>query len=187
MRRTPDLRPTKACSTAAGRRRRSPPRTRRSSIPVAWASRSRGAQDGSAATATPVARDLRGSIRCVELPTGEKLIALTFDLCETNSAIAGYDGRIIDLLRAQGAKATFFASGKWLETHKERAEQLIADPNFELANHGFRHLDFARIAGRTLNDEIVLTETAYVRARKALLARECASGGEELQATRPSA
>jgi peptidoglycan/xylan/chitin deacetylase (PgdA/CDA1 family) len=129
-------------------------------------------------TATPVPPELRGSIRSVELPPGEKLIALTFDLCETNSAVAGYEGRIVDLLRAHGAKATFFASGKWLETHKERAEQLIADPNFELANHGFRHLDFSRIADRTLNDEVVLTEAAYMRARKALLARQCASGGE---------
>ena len=120
--------------------------------------------------------ELRGSIRSVELPPGEKLIALTFDLCETDGAIAGYDGRIVDLLRAQGAKATFFVSGKWIETHRERAEQLIADPNFEIANHGFRHRDFSRIPDRTLNDEIVLADAAYMRARKALLARQCASG-----------
>lgn len=126
--------------------------------------------------ATPVPPELRGSIRSVELPPGEKLIALTFDLCETGAAIAGYDGRIIDLLRANGAKATFFVSGKWLETHKERAEQLIADPNFELAAHGFRHLDFSRIPDKTLSDEIVLTDTAYLRARNALLARQCATG-----------
>jgi len=30
------------------------------------------------------AEALRGSIRSVELPPGEKLIALTFDLCETD-------------------------------------------------------------------------------------------------------
>lgn len=118
--------------------------------------------------ATPLPPELRGSIRSVELPPGEKLI--------TDGAIAGYDGRIVDLLRAQGAKATFFVSGKWIETHRERAEQLIADPNFEIANHGFRHRDFSRIPDRTLNDEIVLADAAYMRARKALLARQCASG-----------
>lgn len=80
-------------------------------------------------TATPVPPELRGSIRSVELPQGEKLIALTFDLCESGGGTAGYDGRIVDLLRAQGVKATLFASGKWLETHPERAQQLIADPN----------------------------------------------------------
>ena len=80
-------------------------------------------------TATPVPPELRGSIRSVELPQGEKLIALTFDLCESGGGTAGYDGRIVDQLRAQGVKATFFTSGKWLETHPERAQQLIADPN----------------------------------------------------------
>jgi peptidoglycan/xylan/chitin deacetylase (PgdA/CDA1 family) len=91
----------------------------------------------------PVPPELRGSIRGVELPPGEKLVALTFDLCETDSDVAGYDGRIVDLLRAQGVKATFFAGGKWMETHKERAEQLIADPNFEIGSHRLRHLDLS--------------------------------------------
>jgi hypothetical protein len=59
---------------------------------------------------SPVVQELRGSIRSVELPPGEMLIALTFDLCETDGDVAGYDGRIVDLLRAQGVKATFFAS-----------------------------------------------------------------------------
>ena len=48
------------------------------------------------------------------------MIALTFDLCETDGSVAGYDGRIVDLLRAEGVKATFFAGGKWMETHPER-------------------------------------------------------------------
>ena len=124
---------------------------------------------------SPVPPELRGSIKSVELPPGEKLIALTFDLCETDGDVAGYDGRIIDLLRAQGVKATFFAGGKWMETHEERAQQLIADPNFEVGSHGLRHLDMARLSGEALKDEIALTEAAYMRARKGLLARQCAA------------
>jgi len=123
---------------------------------------------------SPVPQELRGSIRSVELPSGEKLIALTFDLCETSGTVAGYDGRIVDLLRAQGVKATFFASGKWMETHAERTAQLLADPNFELGAHGLRHVNMAKLKGASLKDEIVLTEAAYVRARKSLLARQCA-------------
>lgn len=122
---------------------------------------------------SPVPAELRGSIRSVELPFGEKLIALTFDLCETDGATAGYDGRIVDLLRAQGVKATFFAGGKWMETHEERTAQLIADPNFEIGGHGLRHLDLARLSGQALTDEIALTEAAYSRARNSLLARQC--------------
>jgi len=126
--------------------------------------------------ATPVPQELRGSIRSVELPPGAKLMALTFDLCETDGDVAGYDGRIVDLLRAQGMKATFFAGGKWMETHKERAEQLIADPNFEIGSHGLRHLDLAHASDQNLGEEIGLTEAAYARARKSLLARQCAGG-----------
>jgi peptidoglycan/xylan/chitin deacetylase (PgdA/CDA1 family) len=127
---------------------------------------------------SPVLQELRGSIRSVELPPGEKLIALTFDLCETAGDVAGYDGRIVDLLRTQGVKATFFASGKWMETHADRTAQLIADPSFEIGNHGLRHLDMARLSGGALKDEIVLNEAAYVRARARLLARQCAAPGQ---------
>jgi peptidoglycan/xylan/chitin deacetylase (PgdA/CDA1 family) len=127
-------------------------------------------------TATPVPPELRGAIRSVELQQGEKLIALTFDLCESGGGAAGYDGRIVDLLRAQGVKATFFASGKWLETHPERAQQLIADPNFEIGAHGLRHLDLSRVSSQAVNEEITLPEAAYARARNALMARQCASG-----------
>ena len=126
---------------------------------------------------SPVPQALRGSIRSVELPPGEKLIALTFDLCETSGDVAGYDGGIVDFLRAQGVKATFFAGGKWMETHQERTAQLIADPNFEIGSHGLRHLDMARLSGEALKDEIVLTEAAYIRARKSLLGRQCAAPG----------
>ncbi len=135
--------------------------------------------------ASPVAPEQRGSIRSVELPPGEKLIALTFDLCETNGVVAGYDGRIVDILRAEGIKATFFASGKWMETHEERTAQLLADPNFELGAHGFRHLDMARLSGKALQDEIALTEAAYARARKSLLARQCAAPGAAVEPALP--
>jgi peptidoglycan/xylan/chitin deacetylase (PgdA/CDA1 family) len=126
--------------------------------------------------ASPVPPELRGSIRGVTLPPGEKLIALTFDLCETDGDVAGYDGRIVDLLRAQGIRATFFAGGKWMETHKERAEQLIADPNFEVGSHGLRHYDLSRVGDPNLNDEIVLTQAAYAQTRANLLAKQCAAG-----------
>jgi peptidoglycan-N-acetylglucosamine deacetylase len=128
------------------------------------------------APATPVAPSLRGSIRGVELPPDKKLIALTFDLCEENGYVSGYDGRIVDLLRAQGIKATFFAGGKWMETHPERAQQLIADPLFEVGSHGLRHLDLSHVSAATLDEEIVLTEAAYARARTAVTSRQCLAG-----------
>jgi len=123
--------------------------------------------------ATPIKPELRGSIRGVELSPDKKLIALTFDLCEENGYVSGYDGRIVDYLRAQGIKATFFAGGKWMETHPERAQQLIADPLFEVGNHGLRHLDLSNVNDATLDEEITLTEAAYARAKAALASRQC--------------
>ena len=123
--------------------------------------------------ATPIKPELRGSIRGVELSPDKKLIALTFDLCEENGYVSGYDGRIVDYLRAQGIKATFFAGGKWMETHPERAQQLIADPLFEVGNHGLRHLDLSNVNDATLDEEITLTEAAYARAKAAVASRQC--------------
>lgn len=124
----------------------------------------------------PVPQELRGSIRSVELPPDKKLIALTFDLCETDGQVAGYDGRIVDLLRKEQVKATFFAGGKWMATHPERAEQLLADPQFEVGSHSWRHLDPLRITETSFDEELTLTKAAYARARKALAAKACLTG-----------
>ena len=73
----------------------------------------------------------------VDLPPGKKLVALTFDLCETPGELAGYDGAIVDILRARRIKATFFAGGQWMASHKTRTGQLLSDPLFEVGTHGW--------------------------------------------------
>ena len=91
----------------------------------------------------PLAEDRRGIIRRVDLPEGDRRVALTFDLCERAVHVTGYDARLVDALRAANAKATFFAGGKWLRSHPERALQLMADSRFELGNHGWTHANMA--------------------------------------------
>ncbi len=120
-----------------------------------------------------ISSELRGVIRRVTLPDGKKLVALTFDLCEAAHEIAGYDGRIIDYLRENGIKATFFAGGKWLLTHSERAQQIIADPLFEIANHGWRHSDFKSLSGKRLHQEAEFSQAAYEEIRARLVKRQC--------------
>ncbi|MHC1752891.1 polysaccharide deacetylase family protein [Humidesulfovibrio sp.] len=85
----------------------------------------------------------RGIIRRVALPEGDRRVALTFDLCERAVHVTGYDARLVDALRAGNAKATFFAGGKWLRSHPERALQLLADPRFELGTHTWTHANMA--------------------------------------------
>ncbi len=124
-----------------------------------------------ALTPTPVATI--GAVRRVKLPKGRKLVALTFDLCEVAHQVAGYDGGIVDYLRVHNVKATFFAGGKWMLSHAERAEQLMADGRFEIGTHGWAHINLHVARGRAVTDEILGATAAYDITRKALTARSC--------------
>ena len=111
---------------------------------------------------------------------GQKLIALTFDVGEAGYEIAGYDGRIVDYLRENKIRATFFISGKWLLTHPKRAGQIIADPLIEVANHGWRHANLKALSGTPLADEINFAQAAYEEVRAGLAARACLPPGAAL-------
>jgi peptidoglycan/xylan/chitin deacetylase (PgdA/CDA1 family) len=115
-----------------------------------------------------------GAVRRVELPPGKRLIALTFDLCEQPGEIAGYDGTIIDYLRSQNIKATFFAGGKWMRSHEERTLQLMSNPLFELANHSEAHRNLRLLEGAKLTNEVVGPQRAYEAIRTRLAETQCA-------------
>jgi peptidoglycan-N-acetylglucosamine deacetylase len=123
--------------------------------------------------APPVSDALRGSIRRVEVPKGEKVIALTFDLCEQRGEIAGYDGRIFDYLRKQGIKATFFAGGKWIVSHRARAQQLMTDPLFEVGNHTETHANLRLLSDAAIRQQVWAPQKAYEEARKDLASKQC--------------
>lgn len=116
------------------------------------------------------AAKVRGAIRRVKLPPGQNLIALTFDLCEQPYEIAGYDGRIVDILREESVRATFFAGGKWLLTHEKRAMQLMADPLFEIGDHTWEHRNLRLISGEKLRTEIEAPLYVYQRFQAKLSA-----------------
>lgn len=123
--------------------------------------------------ASAVPDSLRGSIRRVNIPGGEKVIALTFDLCEQRGEIAGYDGRIIDYLRQQGVKATFFAGGKWIASHRTRTEQLMLDPLFEIGNHTETHANLRLLTPAAVRQQVLAPQKAYEDARADLAANQC--------------
>ena len=135
---------------------------------------------------SPIEPARHGAIRRVDLkPGSKKLIALTFDLCEQIGEIAGYDGSVIDYLRDRQIKATLFAGGKWMMTHPERAQQMIAHPLFELANHGWAHRNTRLLDGPSLGDEISKPQAAYEEMRARLAARQCVKGLEANMSTIP--
>ena len=114
-----------------------------------------------------------GVLRRVDLPGREKVVALTFDLCEQPHEVAGYQGDLIDTLRDRNIPATFFAGGKWLLTHPERAEQLMADPLFEVGDHTWDHANLRLVSGAALADEIDNPQAAYLKTRANLSRKQC--------------
>ncbi len=121
----------------------------------------------------PLPSVLRGSIRGVKLPHGEKLLALTFDLCENAGEISGYDSEIFDTLRRLGVKATFFPSGKWLLDHPERAEQLLADPLFQIGAHSWTHRNFRLLKEDEVKSDLTLDLKADALLRQRLKEKAC--------------
>jgi peptidoglycan/xylan/chitin deacetylase (PgdA/CDA1 family) len=111
----------------------------------------------------------------VLLPPGQKLIALTFDLCETSGETAGYDGSIVDYLRSQQVKATFFAGGHWMASHKARTQQLLSDPLFEIGTHGWAHRNTRLMSGLELQKEILGPSAVYTSIRTELSQAQCAA------------
>lgn len=122
---------------------------------------------------TPVPAGERLAVRRVKLPPGRKLVALTFDLCEQPGEVAGYDGAILDYLRANRIRATIFAGGRWLTTHRQRAEQMILDPLLEIASHGWGHANVRGLDGPALQREIDGPSLAYVKIRREMAQNAC--------------
>jgi peptidoglycan/xylan/chitin deacetylase (PgdA/CDA1 family) len=115
----------------------------------------------------------RGAVRRVKLPPGKKLIALTFDLCEQPFEVSGYQGDIVDFLRPNAIKATFFIGGKWMLSHRDRTQQLMVDPLFQVANHTWEHRNLRMVSGPALVDEIRNGQLAYEQVREELAAKQC--------------
>ncbi len=120
------------------------------------------------------------SIRRVRLPDGKKLVALTFDLCEQADDRTGYDRSIVNTLREKKVAATFFAGGKWMRSHEDKTLQLMADPNFEIGNHGWTHGNLHVLKGQAMRDQIVWTQAEYERIWE-ILNRRAKSAGLEKQ------
>jgi peptidoglycan/xylan/chitin deacetylase (PgdA/CDA1 family) len=127
----------------------------------------------------PLPEGLRGVIRRVRVDGGDKVLALTFDLCERASNRTGYRTEIVNHLRAHGIRATFFAGGKWMRSHPEQTMQLMADPLFELGNHSWTHANFALLDERETLEQSLWTQSQYEVLREELARRAALAGLEQ--------
>jgi peptidoglycan-N-acetylglucosamine deacetylase len=119
----------------------------------------------------PLGPALWNSIRSVEPRDGRKVIALTFDLCARERETAGYDAAIVNYLRRNRVKATFFAGGKWMRSHPEQLLQLMADPLFEIGNHSWSHADLRVLTGEKMEAQVRQAQAQYELLWEELAAR----------------
>jgi peptidoglycan/xylan/chitin deacetylase (PgdA/CDA1 family) len=82
-----------------------------------------------------------------DLPTSRRVIALTFDACGGPGG-SGYDQALIGFLRRQEVPATLFLNSRWIDANPAAFSRLAAEPLFEIANHGTRHLPLS-VTGRS--------------------------------------
>ena len=82
-----------------------------------------------------------------DLPTARRVIALTFDACGGPGG-SGYDSALIGFLRRRQVPATLFLNSRWIDANPAAFAQLAAEPLFEIANHGTRHLPLS-VTGRS--------------------------------------
>ncbi|WP_180349029.1 polysaccharide deacetylase family protein [Tessaracoccus massiliensis] len=66
-------------------------------------------------------------------------VVLTFDACGGPNG-SGVDEDLLSMLTATGTPATLFINARWAGANPGTLQSLIADPLFEIANHGTRHL-----------------------------------------------
>ena len=81
------------------------------------------------------------------LAVSRKVIALTFDACQTEQP-ARYDAAIIRILQTTHTPATLLLGGRWMETHPEETRALARDPLFELGNHSYIHPHMTRVSAQ---------------------------------------
>jgi len=75
-----------------------------------------------------------------------KAVALTFDACGGPGG-HGYDAALVGFLRKEQIPATLFINARWIDANPGAFGDLAADPLFDIANHGTRHLPLS-VSGR---------------------------------------
>lgn len=88
-----------------------------------------------------------------EVDTKKKVVALTFDISWGDKT----PGPVLDILKKNKIKATFFLSGPWVKQHPEIAKRIARDGH-EIASHGQLHQNYSGFSKEKIKSEIALAE-----------------------------
>ena len=85
-------------------------------------------------------------------------VALTIDTeLRGRPADDGNPGRLLDILAAQGAPATFFVQGRWAGAHPETARR-IRDDGHLIGNHSYHHVPMDLLTNAGIRDSVTRAE-----------------------------
>lgn len=82
-----------------------------------------------------------------------KAIGLTFDISWGEKTAEP----ILDILKKEGIRATFFLSSPWAEKHQELVRRMVADGH-EIGSHGNRHIDLITLGPDEIEKEILTAQ-----------------------------
>ncbi|KJR97929.1 MAG: polysaccharide deacetylase [Peptococcaceae bacterium BRH_c4a] len=85
-----------------------------------------------------------------KVKTERKVAALTFDISWGTQV----PGPVMDILKKNNVKSTFFLSGPWVKKYPEFPQRLVKEGH-EIASHGNRHIDLDRESASTVREEIM--------------------------------
>lgn len=111
-----------------------------------------------------------GPVAIAGTRTQEKVVALTFDHSWGNT----YTPAILDTLRKQDTKATFFIMGPWALKYPEVTKQIVSDGH-EVGSHGHKHENYGERTQEWVKNDLM---KAHAEIREA-------TGGVEATLMRP--
>ncbi|PKM77108.1 MAG: polysaccharide deacetylase family sporulation protein PdaB [Firmicutes bacterium HGW-Firmicutes-15] len=85
-----------------------------------------------------------------EVKTDKKVVALTFDISWGNNTPMP----VIDILKKNDIKSTFFLSGPWVKQYPEVPKRIKEDGH-EVASHGYRHINLSNLSKNEIKEEIM--------------------------------
>lgn len=95
--------------------------------------------------------NIYGQVFCQGNPEN-KVVALTFD----DGPYPPYTDQILDILKEDGVKATFFIVGKNAAMHPELVRRIVMEGH-QIGNHTYHHIDLLKANRRTVTDELAGT------------------------------
>ncbi len=90
-------------------------------------------------------------VKKVEINKDKKLIAMTFD-----DGPGRYTARLLDILKKNNVKATFFVLGSQIDSHSDLLLRMVEDGH-EIGGHSWTHRSFNTLSDEELTKEIMQT------------------------------